>query len=299
MAKTCSSPAAERPKSVTAAAKLLPHRTPPTGNKGGIQSVDRALLILDVMAEKGGEVSLTELASATGLHVSTCHHLISTLVAWGYVARDPSNRNYQLGPHIFFLSNACLRQIDLPRLAKLHLDNVSAITGEAVQLAVLQGTDLVTLIRRECSFPVRVDAGMSGKSNAAHATATGKAILAWLPETEVERIILEKGLTAFTPRTITDPNKLREDLRLVRRNGFSTDRQEFQPSVICIGAAVRDHAGGVVGAISASTPVFRATSEHLEKMRAAIVGATRALSLELGAPNVPQESMAALAAAAE
>jgi IclR family acetate operon transcriptional repressor len=218
------------------------------------------------------------------------------LVKWGYVGREATNRNYQLGPHIFHLSNACLRQIDLPRLAQAHLDKLNAATGEAAQLAVMQGTDLVTLLRRECRFPVRVDAGMSGKSNAAHATATGKAILAWLPETEVERIIAEKGLTAFTPRTITDFAALREDLRLVRRNGFSTDRQEFQPSVICIGAAIRDHAGAVVGALSASTPVFRASQDHLEKMRAAVVAASRALSTELGAPHQQPEHMVPLAA---
>jgi IclR family acetate operon transcriptional repressor len=262
----------------------LPSRRP-IGERGAVQSVDRALLILDLIAESGGEASLSLIAEQAGLNVSTCHHLISTLATRGYVAQTPGKRTYSLGPRVLYLSHACLRQVNLPQLAQRYLDQINLKTGEATQLAIMQGTDLVTLLRREARHAVRVDLGLGGKLNAAHATATGKAILAWLPETERDRIIADKGLTAFTPKTITNMEALVEELRLVRRNGLAVDRQEFQPGVLCIGAAIRDHIGAVVGAISASVPVYRATQDHVALIRSEVLSNTRELSLALGAPS--------------
>lgn len=270
-------------------------RSPISVERSGIQSVDRALQILDVIAEFGGEASLSSIAERSGLNISTCHHLIATLANRGYVSQAAGTRSYSLGSRILHLSAACLRHVDLPRLAQRYIDRINERTGEAAQLAVMQGTDLVGLLRREARHAVRVDVGLGSKFNAAHATASGKAILAWLPDTERDRILADKGLTAFTPKTITDPQTLIEELRLVRRTGFSVDRQEFQQGVLCIGAAVRDHAGAVVGAISASVPSYRATNAHVLLIRTELLSSTRELSLELGAPG---KSLAELPSAA-
>jgi IclR family acetate operon transcriptional repressor len=107
--------------------------------------------------------------------------------------------------------------------------------------------------------------------------------LAWLPEDEIRRI-LTGGMKRFTDKTITEFPALIESLRIVRRNGYAIDREEFLPGVICVGAAIRDQAGAVIGAISASTPTMRATEEHIALMRDEIASATRALSAEFGAP---------------
>jgi IclR family transcriptional regulator, acetate operon repressor len=264
---------------------VMPARPPMGRDTGGIQALDRAFLILDVIADAGGEAKLTEIANIAGLNVSTCHHLISTLHNWGYVARGANSRSYVLGSRILYLSAACLRQVDLPRRAQGFIDRLNDQTREAVQLAIMQNTNLVNVLHREARHAVRVDAGLGGNSNAAHATATGKAILAWLPPTELDRIVADKGLTAFTPHTITDIDGLKEDLRLTRRNGFAIDREEFQLGVICLGAAIRDHAGAVVGSISVSSPVFRATPEYINQIKVHLIAATDELSAELGAPG--------------
>ncbi len=263
---------------------IMPARPPMGRERGGIQALDRALLILDIIAEAGGEAKLTEIAAKAELNISTCHHLISTLCSWGYVARGQGSRSYVLGSRILHLSAACLRQVDLPRRAQIYLDRLNEQTGEAIHLAIMQDTNLVSVLQKEARHAVRVDAGLGGKSNAAHATATGKAILAWLPPGQVDRIIADKGLTAFTPKTIVDYEQLKEDLRRTRRNGFAIDREEFQPGVICIGAAIRDHAGAVVGSISVSSPIFRATPDYLENIRLHLSTATDDLSADLGAP---------------
>jgi IclR family transcriptional regulator, acetate operon repressor len=275
----------------------MPARPPIGRDHGGIQALDRAFLILDVMADAGGEAKLTEIAASAGLNVSTCHHLISTLHNWGYVARGINSRSYVLGSRILHLSAACLRRVDLPRRAQSFVDRLNDQTREAVQLAIMQDTNLVHILRREARHAVRVEAGFGGNANAAHATATGKAILAWLPLTEVDRIVADKGLTTFTPGTITDIDKLKEELRLVRRNGYSIDREEFRPGVICLGAAIRDHAGAVVGSISVSSPAFRSTPEYIEQMKGHLIAAADELSIELGAPGaILQGSVKSMAA---
>lgn len=265
--------------------------TPAGGLKGArnsIQSVDRALGLLEALAEAGGEAALTELSRRTSLNISTCHHLLSTLVNWGYVAKVPGRRSYALGARVLYLGQACLRQVDLPRRAQPYIDRINAVTGETVHLAVLQSDNIVTLLKREARHAVRVDTGVLGKSDAAHATAAGKAMLAWLPEDQIRRILSLQGMQRFTDRTITDIAVFIEELRLVRRNGHAMDREEFQPGVICVGSAIRDHAGAVVGAISASTPTMRANDDHLALMRSEVIAATTALSAELGEPGSQQ-----------
>jgi len=252
------------------------------GDRHSIQSVDRALLLLETIAEAGGEATLTELASRTGLNISTCHHLLATLIQRGFATKVPG-RLYALGARIIYLGHACL-QVDLPRRAQPYLETVNEATGETVHLAALQGDSVVTLSVREARHAVRVDTGRIGKMEAPHATSVGKAIMAWLPEEEINRI-LAGGMKRYTDKTITDLPGLLESLRSVRRNGYALDREEFLPGVICVGAAIRDQAGTVIGAISASTPTMRATDEHIALMRQEITAAARGLSAEFGEPG--------------
>jgi IclR family acetate operon transcriptional repressor len=255
------------------------------GEQHSLQSVDRAITLLEAIAEAGGETTLTELSRRTRLNISTCHHLLSTLVQRGYVSKVPVRRSYALGARILYLSNSCLRQVDLPARAAPFIEQINEKTGETVHLAVLQGDALMKVAKRESRHPVRVDTGTLGKTDAAHATASGKAMLAWLPEDDMRRI-LSHGMTRFTPKTITEWPALIEALRHVRRNGYAIDDEEYQPGVICIGAAIRDHNGAVVGAISASTPTMRASDEHIGLVREQVVSAVRALSAELGGPGM-------------
>ncbi len=115
----------------TALASSIPHApavtngSAKTPHRGSIQSVDRALSLLEALAEAGGEASLTDLSRRTCLNVSTCHHLLSTLVNWGYVAKVPGRRSYALGARVLYLGHACLRQVDLPRRAQAHIDRIN------------------------------------------------------------------------------------------------------------------------------------------------------------------------------
>ena len=251
-----------------------------------IQSVDRALLILETLSQAREGMALNDISARTGLNVSTCHHLLATLSQRGYVTREPGSKAYALGNKIFELSAARARQIDVVGIASPVLRALNEATREAVHLAAMQGRDLITLAKLDSRHAVGVDSGMVGKSGAAHATATGKAILAWLPEPEIRAIIAESGMQRYTDHTIDDLDDLFAELALVRRHGFAEDREEFQPDVYCIGCAIRDHSGGVIASLSVSIPTMRATEAHLADIRERVKQAALDVSQQLGSTAV-------------
>ena len=138
-----------------------PVRRPSQGGSareyGGVQSVARALTLLEIIADLGGEASLTDIAGKAGLNVSTCHHLLSTLVSKGYAARVPNRRSYALGARILYLSQVCLRQVDLPRRATPFIERINVSTGETIHLAVLQGNSVIKVLKRDARHAIRVD----------------------------------------------------------------------------------------------------------------------------------------------
>ena len=272
--------------------KVRPPRVRAEGERHSIQSVDRALYLLETIAEAGGETTLTDLSNRTGLNISTCHHLLATLIQRGFVAKIPGRRLYALGTRIVYLSHACL-QVDLPRRADPYLEKINEATGETVHLATLQGDSVVMLAVKDARHAVRVDTGRIGRIESPHATSLGKAIFAWLPESDLDRFFVN-GMKRCTENTITDAKSFHDAMCTVRREGYAFDREEHLPGVICIGAAIRDQAGTVVGAISASTPLMRATDEHLALMRKEITAAAHALSTQFGAPAPETERIAAI-----
>jgi len=246
-----------------------------------IQSVDRALLLMETLAGQDKPVLLSELARAADLNVSTCHHLLATLVARGYVLHAGRGRGYTLGSKLRELSDMTNRELDLLDFVQADLQRLNVDLRESVQMAVMRGTSLITQIRYGSMMPTHIEPDEVKKMRAAHATATGKAILAWLPEAEMARVVSENGLSAFTENTITTISGLIEELRLVRRSGFAIDEEELQENVICYGAALRDGSGRVIGSISCSIPKNRATSDYRSHIARSVVRCAQELSNRL------------------
>lgn len=257
--------------------------SPLTGGVRYIQSVIRALDIIEaITAEREGLV-LSELADRVGLNSSTCHHLISTLVSRGYLLNLGRSRGYALGPKIHELVDLADREFDPSELLRDDLRKFGEQIGQGIQLAVLAETSLLTKLRFPA--PDRESAALEPdeliKMHALHATATGKAILAWLPEIELVRIISANGLTRYTAKTITTLSGLVDDLRLVRRRGFSVDDEELKDGVVCIGAALRDPGGAIVGSISTTAPADKMTASYRADMAKTMVAAALEFSKRL------------------
>lgn len=257
--------------------------SPLTGGVRHIQSVIRALDIIEaITAEREGLV-LSELADQVGLNSSTCHHLVSTLVSRGYLLHHGRSRGYALGPKIHELVDLADREFDPSELLRDDLKTFGEKIGQSVQFAVLAETSLLTKLR--FAAPDRASATLEPdeliKMHALHATATGKAILAWLPEIELVRMISANGLTRYTAKTITTLSSLVDDLRLVRRRGFSVDDEELKDGVVCIGAALRDPGGAIVGSISTTIPADKMTASYRADMAKTMVAAALKFSKRL------------------
>ncbi len=246
-----------------------------------IQSVDRALKLIEVMASKDHPVLLNELAKATGLNLSTCHHLLATLVTRGYAIHAGRSRGYTLSSKLGDLAALSSREFDICQFVQSDLEALNASLRESVQMAVLRDSMLITRLRFASHMPTHVEPDEVKKMRAAHATATGKAILAWLPETELARVVSDSGLGAFTPNTITSLSGLIEELRMVRRSGFAVDEEELEANVVCFGAAIRDGTGAVLGSISVSLPKSRASEDYRSHVTNAVVQCAGRLSNRL------------------
>ncbi|MEQ3626769.1 MAG: IclR family transcriptional regulator [Celeribacter sp.] len=252
------------------------------GDRGGrtIQSVERALTILEILASAHEPQGLNDVASQAGLNASTCHHLITTLVARGYVLHAGRSRGYMLSSKLNELIELSDREVDLAEFVRPKLEMLAETLAENVQMAVLRGSSLITQLRVSRGKGIR-EADELRKMAALHATATGKAILAWLPEAEMARVISENGLTAYTPRTITTLSGIVEELRHVRRNGFAIDDQELEDGVVCCGAAVRDEKGAVIASISATFAAQKNSDAYRTHVIRQVVQMARALSDQL------------------
>ncbi len=246
-----------------------------------VQSVDRALDILEALAAVDDDLRLNDVAAKVGLNISTCHHLISTLVARGYASQNPLTRGYHLGDQALALADVRVHQTDFLDVASQEMHALNARTGETVSLAILQDFDLVNLIRVENAETEVYGHRQNRGRNAAHATARGKAILAWLPSQEVESFAASNGLVRFTPNTITTLDALTTELHGIRSAGIALDREEYSLGRFCLGAPLRDENGAVIGAVSCSMPAERAGKPAIDTIETAITDSLSTLYTHL------------------
>jgi DNA-binding IclR family transcriptional regulator len=220
--------------------------------RGVVQSLDRALSILDVLSLSEGGLVLREIASRSGLPKSTVHRLLSTLGLRGFVIRDPLTGTYRLG-----LKG--MRHAGSGPDTRAVLSDLALSSGETANLGALTGTDVVYVDRVESPQALRWELGV-GSRVPAHCSGMGKAILAFLDRDAVRRL-LPSRLKAYTARTITERDALLAELSLIRRRGYALDEEEFMDGVRCVAVPVWDGRDEVTGALSLAGPAFRLTTD--------------------------------------
>jgi len=241
-----------------------------------------ALDIMDTLADRRYPhgASLGQLVEATGLNKSTVLRLLAPLAERRIVVRNVETGTYRLGLRVVEWAETLLRETEIAQVALPHLHRLVEQTGETAFVVVYEDGDVVYLAKVESPNLIRMSSNI-GTRTAAYSTANGKAILAFLPLEEAERV-MARGLLALTPRTITSPDALRDELAQVRRRGFATDDQENVPDARCIGAPVFDRRGQVAGGISLSGPAFRMDWDRVEALAPVVVETARAISRDLG-----------------
>ena len=223
------------------------------GTTGTSQSVERGLAILSSFDAERPLMGVSELARALDLNRSTAHRYISTLTRLGYLTQDPDSKRYRLGPKVLDLGFAAINSMDVREIAAPHLRALSDETGCTVNLAILDGADVVYIERCRTARPGQREIDLNlhvGSRLPAYCTALGKAIVAFLPEEHIEDIVARTDFAARGPHTHTEPNGFREDLVQIRAAGIAVNDEELAYGLRSIAAPIRNHAGEVVAAVN-------------------------------------------------
>jgi IclR family KDG regulon transcriptional repressor len=247
----------------------------------GAQVVDRVVDILETFPRLGPELGVSDVSRALGLKKATTHRLLASLLRRGIVAQNATTRRYRLGMKLWELGQLATSQVDWGERVKPFLQELTDVSGETTHLAVLNDGQVLYVEKVESSRSLRMPSQV-GRRLPVHCTGVGKALVAFLPEEVLAGLLSRRGMPAFTSNTITDLERLREELALVRRRGYSVDDQEIEEGLVCVAAPVRDHTGHVVAATSIAGPSSRLRPETIAIHAAEVVAAANGMSLALG-----------------
>ncbi len=244
-------------------------------------SLERGLRLVETVALNGGAISLSEAARRTGLHRSTAHHLLQTLVDLDYLRQDPESRGYELAAKPFLLTGRTWSPEQLARIGQPFLAELARRSGEGSSLAAYRDGTVTVVAKREHDGPVRVVQDV-GAQRPIHCTAVAKAIVPWLPPAELAGLLARLRFERHTPKTITTRAEFEAELRRIRAAGYAIDDEEHLEGIRCIATPVFGHAGQVVASMCAVGPKNRMTHQKLRELRAPLAELARELSESLG-----------------
>jgi len=245
-----------------------------------VQSLQRAIDILEAIGESKRGLSLKAIAGITGLPKSTVYRLLANLEQRGYVA--VSDGAYRLGLKLLMFSHKAEQDLEIRQLARPFMAQLNEATRESVHLGTLYNNRVLYIDTIESPQPVRLVARVGG-TNAVHSTALGKALLIGHADEDIRAILTAIGMEKRTERTITRVEAFLAEMAEVRRRGVAFDDEESDIGCRCVGAPIQDHTGRVIAAISVSGPASRFTREIAEnEVAEQLLAATRAVSATLG-----------------
>jgi IclR family pca regulon transcriptional regulator len=232
--------------------------TKETADPGFSQSLERGLAILATFTPDRPALGVSELARRLGLTRSTAHRYVATLATLGYLQQDEPTRKYRLGPRVLDLGFSMLGSLELREIAQPHLRRLTDVTGHTSNLAIRDDTDVILIDRvrgrpgpyHHLEFTLHV-----GSRIPAYCSATGKALLAFLPRRDLDRLLDRIDLTQRGPRTLTSKKALLAELEQVRRTGIAVNDEELESALRSIAVAVRSRSSGqVVAAVNIAIP---------------------------------------------
>jgi IclR family acetate operon transcriptional repressor len=229
-----------------------------------VQALDRGLTILDLLANTGGELGVTEVPRQLGVHKSTAYRLLATLQRHDLVDQNPDTEKYRLGHGLVRLAGSVTAAMDLVKASGPGLRDLASATEETVNLAILQG-DRVINIDQITPVNQLVNVNWVGKQTPLHCTSNGKVLLAFMPGEERWRL-LQRPLQRLTPRTIVDPKLLERQLLRVQDEGYAFTLEELELGLNAVAAPIRGADGHVIAAVSVSGPSYRVTSQRLPEL---------------------------------
>lgn len=260
--------------------------TPTDNGTGSSQSLERGLSILSSFRSDRSLIGVSELARELTLSRSTAHRYISTLARLGYLTQDPDSKRYRLGPRVLDLGFAAINSMDVREIAAPHLRALSDATGYTVNLAILDGTDVVYIDRCRSGGPGQTEIDLNlhvGARLPAYCTAMGKAIIAFLPADRREQLIERIDFAPRGPNTLTSADAFRAALELIRESGIAVNDEELAYGLRSIAAPIHAHSGEVVAALNLAVHrTMGAMAELVDRYGPSVRRAADDISLSLG-----------------
>ncbi|MEV4331863.1 IclR family transcriptional regulator [Streptomyces sp. NPDC049597] len=252
-----------------------------TGSQpGGVQSVDRAISVLEILAQRG-EAGVSEVAVEIEVHKSTAFRLLGALEARGLVEQAGERGKYRLGFGIVRLAGAATGRIDITQQSRPVCERLAEEIGETVNLAVKQEHYAINLYQVRGRGAVTAH-NWVGQLTPLHATSSGKILLAHMPAKERAALLAEAGMKKMTSHTVTAKTKLEKNLAEVRERGYACTLEEFEVGLHAMAAPVRNRDGEVIAALSASGPVYRLTEERMHELAPVLVQGAEEISHRMG-----------------
>lgn len=249
-----------------------------------VQSVTRALLLLEIIAQENGAISVSKLAEKAKLKIATVHRLLNTMKDRGFVEQDPLTLHYRFGIKMIETGSAAFAANDLRTMLRPYLRQLRQDVNETVNLAVLDDTEVVYIDQLESSNMIVVKMfAKLGSRGPAYCTGSGKVLLAELPGDELQKRFATVRFVKYTPHTIDNVADLRKELEKVRQNGYALDYSERDEGVICVAAPIKNHEGVTQAAISVSAPLQRMpVALIMERVLPALMDIAAAASKKVG-----------------
>jgi len=248
-----------------------------------VKSLEKGIDLLMLFSGGPPGLSLPETATALGIPESTAYRLLVTFQKKHLIVRDPITRKYGLGASLLRLQTAVRTHLDSVRLAFPHLEELAERSGETSQLYLLQGQQVVLEGEVTSRNAIRY-VEEEGTSEPLHASASGRAILAFLPEEYLARYLQQSELRPITPYTVTDPQKLRKLLVRARSQGFAISFQQVLVGIRAVAAPVFDHRGEPIGSLVVGGPDPRFTDKKARGLGPLVREHAGKLSTALGSP---------------
>ena len=271
-------------ESITGTSVRRRGRPPRGGGRNGgaqVQSLSRALGLLERIAACESGITLSDLAQIEGLAASTTHRLLNTLEQHGFASLDAERGVWFVGVKAFTVGNAFLADRDVVSIARPFMRELMESSGESVNLAILDDAQVVFVAQVQCREMMRMLVKLGGRAPI-HASGAGKALLAALPDAKAREMLMRHGLKRFTGNTLEDLPALDRELERVRAEGFAIDDEEHAVGLRCVAATVHDEHGEPVAAISLSGPRARITDERIGHLGRLVVATANRISLAMG-----------------
>src|SRR5437588_743337 len=253
----------------------------PEPRDGGVQSVDRALLIIETLAEDDEGYRLSDLAVRTGLSTSTAHRLLTTLEKRRFVQFDRDGSKWHVGAQSFVVGSTFVRRRNFATQAMPYLRKLRDQTRETANLAVVDDESIIVLTRMESREIMRSLTKVGGRV-AMVASGVGKAVLATYSDEDVNAIIRRQGMPRLTEKSIVRPGELFKELQIIRRQGYAVDDEEARMGLRCVAAVVYNDCGEPLAAISVSGMTSRLTDERLPALGRVVHEVAAELTAVLG-----------------